>query len=202
MSCRLTFFEHADVTVRTAEHGWVCIGLEAGIRTPCCPFSSRPSVASSCLSKAMAASGTHVLPQMPDFSSNDPFSTSGYMKLHLQGLLDSKEKQLQQAGSFGQRVLAQQMELEERIRQIQELDTDKGEDQEVDNEARERYRELADTLLAWDEENAQLSDAFGNSAKVRNLTPIPLHKTCVLIVNLGLFKWERSFAYHPLCRPS
>lgn len=152
----------------------------------------------------MAASGAHVLPPMPDFSSNDPFSTSGYMKLHLQGLLDSKEKQLQQAGSFGQRVLAQQIELEERIRQIQDLETDKGEDEEVDNEARERYQELADTLLAWDEENAQLSSTFGSNVKVRNHTH-PYHATShvfLISFNIGLFEWERSFTYHTLCRPS
>jgi len=105
---------------------------------------------------------------MPDFSSsNNPFSTAGDMKFHLQSLLDSKEKQLQQAGSLGQRVLAQQMELEERIRQLQELEADKGEDDEIDHEARERYHELADTILAWDSENAQLSSAFGSSSKVR-----------------------------------
>jgi len=115
----------------------------------------------------MASSGAQVLPEMPDFSLNDPFSTAGDMKLHLQNLLDSKEKQLQQAGSLGQRVLAQQMELEERIRQLQLLEADKGEDDEIDTEARARYHELADTLLAWDDENAHLSIAFGSSSKVR-----------------------------------
>jgi vacuolar-type H+-ATPase subunit I/STV1 len=92
------------------------------------------------------------------------------MKTHLQNLLDSKEKQLQQAGSLGQRVLAQQMELEERIRQLQEvIEEGKGEDDDeerLDEETRERYRQLADTLLAWDEENARLSSAFGSGAKV------------------------------------
>ncbi|KAF8155589.1 hypothetical protein B0H34DRAFT_783418 [Crassisporium funariophilum] len=103
---------------------------------------------------------------MPDFSApNNPFSTAGDMKFHLQNLLDSKEKQLQQAGSLGQRVLAQQMELEERIRQLQELEADKGEEDEIDHEARERYHELAETIVAWDSENAQLSSAFGGSSK-------------------------------------
>ena len=105
-----------------------------------------------------------VLSHMRDF--DDPFSTAGDMKYHLQNLLDSKEKQLQQAGSLGQRVLAQQMELEERIRQLQVLEADKGEDDEIDLGARERYRELAETILAWDSENAQLSSAFGGSSKV------------------------------------
>ncbi|PPQ81667.1 hypothetical protein CVT26_013990 [Gymnopilus dilepis] len=127
----------------------------------------------------MAASGgaaSPAAPVLPDFLSNssdnplmDPltlnFSTAGDLKYHLQTLLDAKEKQLQQAGSLGQRVLAQQMELEERIRQLQDLEADKGEDDHIDREARERYAELADTIVAWDQENAQLSSAFGASSK-------------------------------------
>lgn len=105
-----------------------------------------------------------ILPSMPDFSAhNSSLSSAGDLKFQLQNLLDSKEKQLQQAGTLGQRVLAQQMELEERIRQLQELEADKGEDDEIDFEARERYQELAETIMAWDSENAQLSSAFGGS---------------------------------------
>ncbi|KAF8636910.1 hypothetical protein AX17_003161 [Amanita inopinata Kibby_2008] len=104
------------------------------------------------------------LPAMPDFSSN-PVSSAGDMRFYLQNLLDSKEKQLQQAGTLGQRVLAQQMELEERIRQLQELETDKSDDDELDSDVRDRYRELSDSIVAWDAENAQLSSAFGASLK-------------------------------------
>ncbi|KAJ7689390.1 hypothetical protein B0H17DRAFT_1331737 [Mycena rosella] len=95
-------------------------------------------------------------------SITTPFSSAGDMKYHLQSLLDSKEKQLQQAGTLGQRVLAQQMELEERIRQLEEIDADKLDDDHVDDDARDRYRELAETLMAWDRENADLSSAFGS----------------------------------------
>ncbi|KAE9407873.1 hypothetical protein BT96DRAFT_1013781 [Gymnopus androsaceus JB14] len=91
------------------------------------------------------------------------YDSAGDMRSHLQSLLDAKEKQLQQAGTLGQRVLAQQMELEERIRQLQELDADKGDDEELDLEAKERCKELAESLISWDAENAQLSSAFGNS---------------------------------------
>jgi hypothetical protein len=87
------------------------------------------------------------------------------MRYHLQSLLDAKERQLQQAGALGQRVLAQQMELEERIRQLQEIDADSPDDDPVDEDARERYRELAETLMAWNSENADLSSGFG--ARVR-----------------------------------
>ncbi|KAI5996283.1 coiled-coil protein [Pisolithus albus] len=101
-----------------------------------------------------------VLASMPDFSQF-AFSSAGERKFHLQLLLDTKEKQLQQAGALGQRVLAQQIELEEKIRQIQEFDAERGDDEELDTEARERYRELAETIKAWDTENARLSSAFG-----------------------------------------
>lgn len=96
----------------------------------------------------------------PDSSLPNP--SAGNIRFHLQSLLDAKENQLQQAGTLGQRVLAQQMELEERIRQFQEVYADRPEDDELDADAAERYRELTDTIRAWDAENAQLSSTFGN----------------------------------------
>jgi hypothetical protein len=110
---------------------------------------------------ASSSDGPHPI---PDFSLN-AISSAGDMRFYLQNLLDSKEKQLQQAGTLGQRVLAQQMELEERIRQLQEIEADKSDDDEVDPGVRDRYRELADSIMAWDTENAQLSSAFGASLK-------------------------------------
>jgi hypothetical protein len=96
---------------------------------------------------------------MADFPSYSS-SSAGAVRQRLTYLLDAKEKQLQQAGTLGQRVLAQQMELEERIRQLQEIDADKNEDDELDPEAQDRYRELGETIQAWDQENAHLSSAF------------------------------------------
>ena len=129
---------------------------------------------------------------MRDF--DDPFSTAGDMKYHLQNLLDSKEKQLQQAGSLGQRVLAQQMELEERIRQLQILEADKGEDDEIDLGARERYRELAETILTWDSENALLSSVFGGSSKVRTTRDISIQ--CGLL-NVVLQRFLNGNSHSP-----
>ncbi len=100
---------------------------------------------------------------LPDTSEA---TTAGDINFYLQTLLDKKEKQLQQAGNLGQRVLAQQMELEERIRQIQESVLDRPEDEQVDSQTRVKYRELSETILGWDTENAQLSSAFGSSSKV------------------------------------
>ncbi|ESK86358.1 tubulin binding [Moniliophthora roreri MCA 2997] len=100
-------------------------------------------------------------------------SSASDMKSQLQTLLDEKEKQLQQAGTLGQRVLAQQMELEERIRQLQQVigDADSteggyesGGEGTVGKEAKEKFQELAETLVQWDRENAVLSSAFGKSS--------------------------------------
>lgn len=113
---------------------------------------------------------------MPDFSA-PAFSSAGQRKFGLQQLLDNKEKQLQQAGTLGQRVLAQQIELEEKIRQLQEFDAEHAEDEELDTDARERYRELAETIAAWDAENAQLSSAFGQKR------PPTQHSSPVLPIN-------------------
>lgn len=94
--------------------------------------------------------------------------SNGDMRELLQNLLDSKEKQLQQAGELGQQLLAQRVELEERIRQLQELDLegDGGDD------LRDHYRELADTIKGWDAENEQLSSIF-----VPEVRPFWLMKT-------------------------
>ncbi|THH09224.1 hypothetical protein EW145_g2179 [Phellinidium pouzarii] len=97
------------------------------------------------------------------FSDGIALSSAGSMRQYLQSLLDSKEKQLQQAGTLGQRVLAQQMELEERVRQLQDIGSEKAEDDEVSSEMRLRYRDLANTLKVWEEENTHLSSAFGNT---------------------------------------
>lgn len=103
---------------------------------------------------------------------NSSFSSQGDMRELLQNLLDSKEKQLQQAGTLGQQLLTQRMELEERIRQLQELDLDEGDGDDV----REKYRELADSIKAWDDENEQLSSAFG--LKVRLLSYLKTALEC------------------------
>ncbi|KAH7926165.1 hypothetical protein BV22DRAFT_1087687 [Leucogyrophana mollusca] len=108
---------------------------------------------------------------MPDFSPR-AFSSTSERKFQLQLLLDEKEKQLQQAGTLGQRVLAQQIELEERVRQLQELDAERGDEDEFDSDARERYRELAETIKTWNLENAQLSSTFGTK-RINDPQPSP-----------------------------
>lgn len=90
-------------------------------------------------------------------------STTGDLRARLQSLLDEKEKQLQHAGTLGQRVLEQQMELEERVSQLRDLEADREEEDDVDGEMREYFRALADTVNAWDAENAKLSTAVAGA---------------------------------------
>jgi hypothetical protein len=91
-------------------------------------------------------------------------SSSVDMRQHLQNLVDGKEKQLQQAGALGERLLAQRVELEERVRLLQEMDADKTD--EITADMRERYRELADAVRAWDFGNIQLTSAFTSSVRI------------------------------------
>ena len=86
------------------------------------------------------------------------------MRLHLQNLLDGKEKQLQQAAALGERLLAQRVELEERVRLLQDVDADKSD--EITADMRERYRELADAVKAWEFGNVQLTSAFTSSVRI------------------------------------
>jgi hypothetical protein len=103
---------------------------------------------------------TGAISNMPHFSAQ-VFASASDRKSHLQLLLVNKEKQLQQAATLGQRVLAQQIELEEKVRQLQELDAERVGDEELDADARERYHKLVETITAWDVENARLFDSFG-----------------------------------------
>ena len=88
-------------------------------------------------------------------------SSSGDMRFFLQSVLDSKEKQLQQAGTLGQQLLAQRMELDETVRLMLEM-VDAGEGDEV----REKLRELDETIKTWDAENEQLSIPLGVKVRV------------------------------------
>ena len=95
------------------------------------------------------------------------------MRQHLQNLLDSKEKQLQQAAALGERLLGQRVELEERVKLLQEIDADKTD--EITADMRERYRELADAVRAWDFGNVQLTAAFTSSVRILFLIPLSFY---------------------------
>jgi len=114
-------------------------------------------------------------------STMEPFSdgTNGTSNPHgllygvrarLQTLLDQKEQELQSAGSLGQRILAQQMELEERINQISELESGHTglKDDEIESEMRAKLNDLAGTMHSWQHENQQLWSGFGPKVCKKN----------------------------------
>ena len=90
------------------------------------------------------------------------------VRARLQTLLDQKEQELQSAGSLGQRILAQQMELEERINQISELESGRTglKDDEIESEMRVKLNDLADTMHTWQHDNQQLWSGFGPKVRV------------------------------------
>ena len=141
-------------------------------------------MSSGLLSTPLASSSNH------NVIANIPPPTPSELKAHLQTLLEAKERQLLQAGTLGQRVLAQQMELEERIRKIQSLTpgleaeaygydpqdedvyggiasnngrNEPSNDDFVEGEALDQYRELAQAVAQWEEENRTLSGELGAS---------------------------------------
>lgn len=115
------------------------------------------------------------------------------MRLHLQNLLDGKEKQLQQAAALGERLLAQRVELEERVRLLQEIDADKSD--EITADVRERYRELADSVRAWDFGNVQLTTAFTSSVRILGL----IHRFLLTETSaIRLPSWASSHCSLPL----
>ena len=103
--------------------------------------------------------GDNYVPSALSNSLNNGTS-SGDMRFYLQSLLDDKEKQLQQAGTLGQQLLAQRMELDDTVKMLQEM-LDIGDGDEV----RDKLRELDETIRTWDAENEQLSVPLG--VKVR-----------------------------------
>ncbi|CCO29344.1 Anucleate primary sterigmata protein A [Rhizoctonia solani AG-1 IB] len=84
------------------------------------------------------------------------------MRVQLQALLDDKEKQLNLAGTLGQRILAQQLELEERINQLVDAeDRLQTNPEDGDSEMRTKLQELADVMQGWETENERMFSSFG-----------------------------------------
>jgi len=108
--------------------------------------------------------------QIMDASGNGSSipTSPGNLRLQLQALLDDKEKQLRLAGTLGQRFLAQQMELEERISQLNDLEAAKpsaSDDEVVESEIRDKLQELKDTMNTWESENQDMFGGLGNKVR-------------------------------------
>lgn len=88
--------------------------------------------------------------------------SAGEMRVQLQALLDDKEKQLNLAGTLGQRILAQQLELEERINQLVDVEERlQNAPGDADTEMRVKLQELADVMQTWETENERMFGGFG-----------------------------------------
>lgn len=91
-----------------------------------------------------------------------PIHNEDDLRDQLQSVLDEKEKQLQLAGTLGQRILAQQMELEERINQLHLSTSELGNGgRDLSEETKDKLKELGMVLSSWETEN---SDFFSRLA--------------------------------------
>lgn len=86
----------------------------------------------------------------PDHLSNGLSSST--LRDQLRSLVENKEKQLVLVGTLGQRFLTQQVELEERIQQMDEASTDDSHNDGL----RARLTDLANTMKVWESENQQM----------------------------------------------
>src|SRR6266404_1383126 len=87
-----------------------------------------------------------------------PHGLLSSVRARLQTVLDQKEQELQSADNLSQRILAQKMELKERINQISELELGHTslQDDEIESEMHTRLNDLADTMNSWKHENQQI----------------------------------------------
>lgn len=72
-----------------------------------------------------------------------------------------KQSELVRAGQLGQQILAQQAELESRVRELSTLEAgaggaggDSDEDEELGETTRKRLRDLGEAVVGWERENA------------------------------------------------
>jgi hypothetical protein len=85
----------------------------------------------------------------PRLITSDMSATT--IRTRLQSLLEHKTAQLQMVGTMGQKVLAQQAELEERIQSLGS-DIEMGGD-EIDDDTQAKLLELQDAMKSWESDN-------------------------------------------------
>lgn len=118
--------------------------------------------------------------------------SAGEMRVKLQALLDDKEKQLNLAGTLGQRILGQQLELEERINQLVDVEERlQNAPGDVDTEMRIKLQELADVMQAWETENERMFEGFGTKV-CRFLFCLAFFPFCSRSV--AAWEWRRCYA--------
>lgn len=128
-------------------------------------------------------------------SGSVPTPSPAELRAHLQSLLDDKDRQLVQVGVIGQRVIAQQMELQERVKKLETMTVGlegEGFDEEdvyggiapnqagrgkrragssaaqLRGDALNSFRELAETIVQWEEETKMLTEELTPSFGAAN----------------------------------
>ena len=121
--------------------------------------------------EGQAMESHHHPPSLSDNGHLPP--TSSALRQHLHSLVEDKGKQLQLVGSLGQRFLSQQVELEERLAQMDEAEHTASTSGHVDKsmDLRRRLEDLAHTMQTWEAENQQMWTALTIGSGVSRATP-------------------------------
>lgn len=121
------------------------------------PFESTPvagagqgSTSSQVSSQPLPPTTAIQLERTPSPDILSPDLSAASLRTHLQALLEHKSGQLQMVGTMGQKILAQQAELEERIQSLGDVETD-GE--EIDQASQAKLLELQEAMRGWDSDN-------------------------------------------------
>ncbi|KAF8328184.1 uncharacterized protein EI90DRAFT_3065826 [Cantharellus anzutake] len=88
----------------------------------------------------------------------DDLSIQRGIREQLQALIDDKKRQLTLVGTLGQRFLSQEVELEERIQQMDEAEIEASQsgDLEASAHIRDKLEDLARTMQTWETENQEM----------------------------------------------
>lgn len=93
----------------------------------------------------------------PELAANTMNPSS--VRTKLQMLLDDKSNKLHMVGAMGQKFLAQQTELEARIRELGDMEEDGG--SEISDATRAKLLELQSAIKGWDSDNQTLIREIG-----------------------------------------
>jgi hypothetical protein len=112
-----------------------------------------------------------LFPDQNDTANSDQLKNgfSGSLREQLKSLIENKEKQLVLVGTLGQHFLTQQVELEERIQQMD----DTAANDPSDDGLHTKLADLANTMKSWESENQQMwatALSIGSQVRVSNLT--------------------------------
>lgn len=105
---------------------------------------------------------TSSLEQTPSPELLTPDLNPTSLRTRLQAVLDDKSRQLANVGSFGQRLLSQQSELEDRIKAL----GDEQDGGDISEDTLAKLRELEDAMKGWESDNQDyMRDLHGSEVR-------------------------------------